>query len=172
MTSRSLVVGLLVVILGIQGAIAESPKNAQNRQKLAEMMEVNRKAFPAVSEIATETLIEGLKTKSIVLIDVRPEKERTVSVIPGSITPEEFDENRSKYQGMQPVSYCTVGYRSAAFAKKMKDRGIEVQNFNGSILSWCQAGQKLQTLDGKPTNRVHVYGRKWNLLPEGYEGVW
>jgi rhodanese-related sulfurtransferase len=157
--------------LGIEGAAAESPKDAQNRRKLAAMMDVNRKAFPGVSEISTEKLIEGLSVKSIVLIDVRPENERTVSIIPGSITPDEFDENRSKYQGMQPVSYCTVGYRSAAFAKKMKGRGIDVQNFNGSILSWCQ-GQKLQTLDGKPTNRVHVYGRKWNLLPEGYEGVW
>ena len=23
-----------------------------------------------------------------------------------------------------------------------------------------------------PTTRVHVYGRKWSLLPAGYEAVW
>ena len=26
--------------------------------------------------------------------------------------------------------------------------------------------------DGQPTKRVHIYGAKWNLLPEGYEAVW
>lgn len=26
--------------------------------------------------------------------------------------------------------------------------------------------------EGQPTKRVHVYGRKWSLLPASYKAVW
>jgi hypothetical protein len=25
---------------------------------------------------------------------------------------------------------------------------------------------------GAPTRKVHVYGRRWNVLPEDFEAVW
>ena len=51
--------------------------------------------------------------------------------------------------------------------------GVRAYNLAGGILAWVQAGGPV--VDGRtgtPTRRVHVYGRKWNLLQPGWEGIW
>ena len=122
----------------------------------------------------------------LVLIDVRPEAERAVSMIPGAITAEHFEANRDSYRNHEPVAYCTAGYRSGVYAQKMNrtdassngDSGTfdsdnaAIKNLRGGILSWCQAGLPVMTPEGQPTNKVHVYSKSWNLLPEGFHGVW
>ena len=43
----------------------------------------------------------------------------------------------------------------------------------GGLLGWAHAGGEVVdpgTLE--PTRRIHVYGRRWNLLPAGWSGVW
>lgn len=163
---------LVTIALLVGGADRTESKDAKDRAKLRALMEVNRKAFPKVTEITAEALQAKLNNESVVLVDVRPEAERSISVIPGAISAAEFEENPSKYQGSVVACYCTVGYRSGAYAEKWRKQGTPILNFNGSILAWCQAGGKLQTPTGQPTRRVHVYGRKWNLVPEAYEPVW
>ena len=41
----------------------------------------------------------------------------------------------------------------------------------GGLLAWVHAGGKVYDKNGE-TRRIHVYGRKWNLGPRDYEGVW
>lgn len=171
-TSPAIVIMILAASLLPGTSFAERPEEPEIRRKLTEMMEQNRKAFPGLLEMSVETLRQGLEDKTVILIDVRPEKERAVSVIPGSMTATEFEKNLSRNQGKEAVCYCTVGYRSAMYAQKMNRRGIPMKNFNGSILAWCQAHQKVETPDGQATNKVHVYAPKWNLLPPEYKGVW
>ena len=119
-----------------------------------------------------------------VLIDVRPDEERSVSMISGAVTSDQFESSPDTGQGRIPVVYCTAGYRSGVYAQQANRKSNltdatddsaesrQILNLRGGILSWCQQGLPLQTPDGQPTQRVHIHGKAWNLLPEGYEAVW
>ena len=39
----------------------------------------------------------------------------------------------------------------------------------GAVVTWKHG--KLYDRDGE-TLRIHVYGRKWDLAPRGYEAIW
>ena len=106
----------------------------------------------------------------VVFVDVRKPAERRVSRLPYSVTEEVFIENPLKFYGKTVVSYCTIGYRSGTFALNMAGRGIPVYNLRGGVLAWIFEGGKVYDENGE-TNRVHVYGEKWNYIPEGYEAV-
>ncbi len=107
---------------------------------------------------------------TFVVVDVRSDAEVNVSVIPGAITKAEFEKNRQQYEGRIVIPYCTVGGRSGSYAKKLAVSGVQVKNYEGSILKWIDAGLPLVTLDGKPTNRVHIYSDRYKI-PAKYEQV-
>ena len=127
-----------------------------------------------------KNLMDELR-KRWVLVDCREAAERDVSVIEGSIDKAEFEhllglaESAAEaFEGRRICCYCTIGYRSGLFAKDLAiARGLDAVNMRGSLLAWVHAGGKVVLRDsGAETNRVHVYGRRWALLPEGYDAVW
>ena len=105
-----------------------------------------------------------------VLVDVRSDAETKVSVIPGAITKAQYEKNREQYQGRTVIPYCTVGGRSAAYAKQLQAKRVQVKNFKGSILAWVRAGLPVVQPDGKPTNRVHTNSDR-HRIPAKYEQV-
>ena len=131
-----------------------------------------REDFPGIRELSVEEYGEFVRDRKFVLVDVRETKEREVSVIPGSISAEEFERRREEFADSTVIAHCTIGYRSGKFVKDLQEEGIEAYNLIGSILSWVHAGRPVVDSQGAPTTRVHVYGEKWDLLPEGYEAVW
>ena len=131
-----------------------------------------QKEFPNVTDMTVQEL-RSLQDMSDnwVLIDVRPLEERRVSMIPGAISLEEWEQRKSSGRSPIVIVYCTIGYRSAATTRSLRERGIDARNLAGGVLAWSHAG--LEFVDGKTTTkRVHVYGRRWNILPTGYSGVW
>ena len=106
----------------------------------------------------------------VLLVDVRPIEERSISTIPGAVTESEFDQIPLS-EDLVVVAYCTVGERSARFAREQRSRGVEVRNLAGGLLGWAHEGGEFVTADGESARRAHVYGRRWDLLPEGFEGV-
>lgn len=106
----------------------------------------------------------------IVLVDVRSAGEIAVSMIPGAISRFEFEASRDQYRGTEVITYCTVGARSADYAEKLLDDGFHARNYAGSILDWVGAGLPVVTPDGEPTQRVHVYSRRFSVPPP-YEAV-
>lgn len=140
-----------------------------------------------VSEISVEQIL-STGVEQFVFVDVRPPAERSVSMIPGAITAEEFasqtaagtdtDDETAGGSAVAAdtaptiVAYCTAGYRSGVFAREQNRQGQPVLNLRGGLLSWCDQQQALTTQDGQPTHRVHVYSRMWNLVSDPYEGVW
>ena len=102
-----------------------------------------------------------------ILLDVRAPAERAVSVIAGAV-----DDERALAPGTNVVVYCTVGLRSGERARALRERGINAVNLRGGILAWLAAGGTVIDPTGAPTQRVHVYGRRWNALPDGFEAVW
>jgi len=106
-----------------------------------------------------------------VFVDVREPEEQRVSMLPGAITEQELLKNIQKYKDRILIGYCTISYRSGKLAQKLRDRGIVMLNLRGGMLAWVHAGGRVYDANGE-TRRIHVYGRKWNLIPEGYEAVW
>lgn len=160
-------VSLVIVSPGWSGEFTDE----QKRKRIDELYARYKRSFPDVPDLTVEELIAMRERPDIVLVDRREREEQKVSMIPGAVTSEEFERNFEEYKDKVIVVYCTIGSRSGHYAKRLIRDGMRAYNLKGSILAWTHAGQKLIT-EGKETKRVHVYGRRWNLAPKGYEAVW
>lgn len=152
------------------------PRKAQTREerlrRIDDMYDTYRAEFPEVGGISVDELVEALEAPdSLVLVDVRTDEEREVSIIPGAISRLEFESRPADFENRTIVTYCTIGYRSGIYADELRREGWEALNLEGSILAWTHAGRPLERL-GEPTRRVHVYGSQWNLAAEDFEPVW
>ncbi len=145
---------------------------AGRRARIESMVREIRADYPDVATITVSALRDLQESNTIVLIDVRTDREREVSVLPGAISQRQFEAHIDKFAGRPVIAYCTIGVRSSSYARAMAERGVEVLNLEGSLLAWTHLGGKLRTADGAETRRVHVYGRRWNLVAQGYEAVW
>ncbi len=144
----------------------------ETRAEIQALYDSYRADFPGISGVTPEELVQLRAEREIVLVDVREPKERAVSMIPGSITREQFEAEKSSLGDRPVVAYCTIGYRSGEYVEKLVKEGIPARNLEGSILAWVNAGQSVVDTTGAPTKRVHTYGAKWALLPEDYEAVY
>jgi sodium/bile acid cotransporter 7 len=130
-----------------------------------------KKDFPAVTDISPQQAMELLKKDEVVFVDTRKPAEMKVSMLPQAITQNAFLSHPEKYAGKTLVGYCTISYRSGVFAREMDEKGISVRNLEGGILAWTLEGGKVYDENGEETNRIHVYGKKWNYAPADYEAV-
>ena len=165
---------LLAAALMTCMACARTREPASDAQKLAKIETFYAKykrSFPKVKDITAVELASRLDDDELVVVDVRTEAERAVSMIPSAITSETFEANVDDYRGKTVITYCTAGYRSGLYAEKLRNREWNVLNLAGSLLSWSHAGQPL-VHDGNPTRRVHTFGPDWDLLAQGYDAVW
>lgn len=129
-----------------------------------------RRRFPGVPQIGPEELAQRLKRpeQELVLLDVREREEYEVSHLPGArhVDP---DTSISKLETMLPkntpiVTYCSVGYRSSALAKRLSEAGYkDVQNLEGSIFRWANEDRPLER-GGMPADKVHPYSNYWGRL--------
>ena len=147
------------------------PDDATKRQEIDLKYQKSRKLFSEVPEITAEQLLRRCKEEDLVIVDARSPQEQAVSMLPGAITVQQFEANRSGYEGHSVVTYCTIGHRSGLLAQQLHAQGCDVSNLMGAILSWTHVGGVLVDANG-PTKRVHVYSPKMNLIAEGYEPVW
>jgi sodium/bile acid cotransporter 7 len=167
------VAGLLLALVPVAACQDPGALPVEEKQvRIDELYEGYKKKFPDAPEITVEALKERLDgPEPPVLVDVREDEEREVSMIPGAISREQFEARRDELAGREVVTYCTIGYRSGLYTQKLIDEDWKASNLRGSIVSWTHVGGDLVKGD-VPTRRVHVYGRKWNLVAEGYEAVW
>eukprot|EP00457_Paulinella_chromatophora_P017901 gb/GEZN01019066.1/.p1 GENE.gb/GEZN01019066.1/~~gb/GEZN01019066.1/.p1 ORF type:complete len:191 (+),score=12.39 gb/GEZN01019066.1/:12-584(+) len=140
------------------------------------------------------------KGTRFLLVDVRTTVEQNISMLPGAIRQSDFEKLnlRSQSEGgpVMVVFYCTVGYRSGKYCQQLMNEQlnrsepansdaagatrspvkqyeyIQYCNLGGSLLAWAWNKGTFVDSFGRPTSRVHVFGQKWALLPEGYEPVW
>lgn len=141
------------------------------RQQIEAMYQKSRRLFPEVPELTPQQLAARRAEEKVVLVDVRSPAEQAVSMIPGAITSEQFEQNPSEYEGATIVTYCTIGHRSGLYAQQLLSRGLKAVNLKGAILGWTHNGGELKDAGG-PTHRLHVNNPKCALQAEGYEGVW
>lgn len=136
---------------------------------------------PDVPSLAVQDLLDAMDArgvpvqsasdhKSLLLVDVRDQRESAVSMLPGAITRADFEARRASYRNHRIVPYCTVGYRSAHYTQELIREGLDAMNFDGSIMAWVEAGLPLVTPSGEPTVRVHTWSRAIEA-PPGYVQV-
>ncbi len=145
--------------------------DAQKKETVYGLYAEYRKDFPAVTDISPQQAMALLKKNDIVFVDTRKPAEMKVSMLPHAISQGEFLEHPEKYAGKTVVGYCTISYRSGVFAREMAQKGITVGNLEGGILAWTLEGKTVYDENGAATKRLHVYGKKWDLAPAGYETV-
>jgi rhodanese-related sulfurtransferase len=129
--------------------------------------------------ITADSALAHLNDSAFVFIDVRQDAEIAVSHLPGALSVSEF---AAAYRlGGPPknksyVTYCTIGYRSGKLAEDLLIKGLRVRNLEGGILAWVGIAGPLVYNESpgitKPTQKVHVYDKEWNLLPNGYQAIW
>ena len=176
--SRGFIHALLAIatasVLPVATACAQSRDSEVGRRAvMSRMVEAIKDDYPDVATIAAAALRDALPSGDIVLVDVRTEEERGVSILPGAISAKVFESRLSELtgDGRTVVAYCTIGARSSAYVREMGKRGVDMLNLEGSVLAWTHAGGEFQA-GGSPTKRLHVYGRRWNLAADGYETIW
>ncbi|MHC1789339.1 rhodanese-like domain-containing protein [Solidesulfovibrio sp.] len=165
---------LLTVALLLALAACRQPPadDAARQQRVAALYADYQPKFPEAPEIAPAQALERWRAGTLVLIDARSPEEQAVSRLPGAMTETAFLADPARYAGKTAVAYCTIGYRSGLLAQSLAQQGIPVANLAGGLLAWLHAGGTLVDAEGRPTRRVHVYGRTWDLAPLAYEAVW
>ena len=156
-----------------RGLVMRMPTDDERRCMKIERM--NRGFGLKVPELDAFALLGRLKSEAsdYVLVDVRTEKERIVSVIKGSVTEEEYESGaNAAYAGKKVVAYCTIGYRSGKYVEKLIERGVDAYNLRGSILAWTHAGGELEAPDGTPTKVIHTWGKAWALPRSDHTAVY
>ena len=163
---------LACVFIGCQSDSA-SLSEADKKARIEEMYAGYNDEFPDIVAVTPAEIAEAYKKGEVIIVDVREPNEQAVSMIPGALTKIEFEEKRAAgtLEDKPIYMHCTIGYRSGKYTKSLNEQGVDAKNIKGSLLLWTHEGLPLETADGTPTKRVNVYGEKWNLVPNGYEGV-
>ena len=128
-----------------------------------------RHDFPSVRRITTAELAEWIndpRRPQPFLLDVRERAEFDVSHLPRAhhVDPDAPASVVHQPSDLAIVTYCSVGYRSGAFAERLRAAGFtNVVNLEGSIFRWANEGRPM--FRGATLVRdVHPYNRTWGLL--------
>lgn len=124
--------------------------------------------YPSVRRISTADLAKWLEDPARpqpLLLDVRAADEFAVSHLPGARRVEPGGDVRKTVTGVENnapiVTYCSVGYRSSAYAERLREAGFNnVQELDGSIFKWANEGRPV-VRDEKRVNEVHPYDTSW-----------
>jgi len=150
------------------------PADDEKRRERIESMysDYKKRSFPGVIDVDPRLAMDLAKRGGVVFVDVRSPEEQRISMIPGAVTDAHFLKNVEEYKDDIIIGYCTISYRSGELAKKLKEeKGITMYNLRGGLLAWIHDGGRVVDQKGE-TNSIHVYGRKWNLAPTGFQAVW
>lgn len=125
--------------------------------------------FPEVRQIPPDTLAAWqAANRPVVLLDIREPNEVAVSRIAGArnVSPEAAASALADVpKNAHIVTYCSVGWRSSAFAERLRAAGYtDVQNLDGSIFRWANEGRVVVDSAGRTVRVVHPFDRLWGRL--------
>jgi rhodanese-related sulfurtransferase len=128
--------------------------------------------YPRVRWVTTSSLARWMGRSGNggpILLDAREPEEFAVSHLRGARRVDPDLEDMSTLdldEGERIVVYCAVGWRSGAFADRMRQAGYRrVYNLEGGIFRWANEGRVLYR-DGHVVRKVHPYDATWGLMLE------
>ena len=143
--------------------------NITTAQRVTDLSDECVQKYPETNLISTAEYFNKSRNNSWIIVDVRSKRERNVSIIPDAMSKDMFEMQKTDFKENLILVYCTVGCRSGAYTKKLQKQGFNAFNLYGGVLAWALEGGRFLTPEGAPTNRVHVYSRKWSVLPDKYQ---
>lgn len=161
-TAVRIILGVVIVFVSASAISAQGVRWSLVNWKV-------RHDFPGVRRISPQEVEQWLKNskrEQPVLLDVRTEPEFAISHIHGArrVDPEAHADAIKLPKNQPIVTYCSVGYRSGAFAKKLQEAGYtNVKNMTGSIFQWANEGRPVER-DGHRVYKVHPYSSGWGKL--------
>jgi rhodanese-related sulfurtransferase len=164
--ATAVVVGLATMTAHVLGVL--SPSSPRTPADLAIFVAKLTQDFPDVRHVETEgvsALLAATARPAVQIIDAREPSEFAVSHLEGArnLPPASSDADiLAAIDPSRPVLvYCSVGYRSAIMAQRLKDVGAkDVSNYAGSIFAWANAGGPLRSAHGT-SNKVHPFDATW-----------
>ncbi|MEE4355444.1 MAG: rhodanese-like domain-containing protein [Desulfococcaceae bacterium] len=159
-----------ILYLPVSAVYGEEMRDERKKKIVYGMYSDYKKEFPHITDISPKEAMLLLKKGKALFVDTRKKAEMQVSMLPEAVSQAVFTEHPEKYAGRTWIAYCTIAYRSGKFAEKMRQKGIRIYNLRGGILAWTLEGGKIYDEKGK-SRRIHVYGEKWDYVPDGYESV-
>jgi rhodanese-related sulfurtransferase len=149
----------------------QDPTKTQRHLAIEDLVSAFESRFAVKNLSANEIMdADGLPKERFVLVDVRSHGERLVSKIPRSLSWDEFRSGvqTKDFTNKTVVFYCTIGYRSSVLAQRLADDRFQSANLRGGLLRWIHEGGAITDRFNQATKTVHVYGSKWNILPQGF----
>ncbi len=129
-----------------------------------------RATYPDVRHVSTDSLAAWQvgSASAPLLLDVRAEDEFAVSHLQNARRLDPDTPDFAMLQNLPPdtpiVTYCSVGYRSAAMAERLAEAGFtNVVNLEGSIFAWANEGRPVYRA-GSTVQQVHPYDAVWGRL--------
>jgi len=145
----------IFVLIGIQSFAQKTLDDVLRKYNISDVH------YMSVQELAMP------KTKAKIL-DARSVEEYNVSHLKNAVLAGFEHFNLKKTTQLLPdknemiVVYCSIGVRSAKIAQRLKDEGYtNVFNLYGGIFEWKNNGFSVIDLNGKDTEKVHVYNKHW-----------
>ena len=119
--------GLISLLCLPHGALGDREMSDTNKKEAVYRMYAGyKKDFPAVRDISPQQAMEWLKKGTLLFVDTRKPAEMAVSMLPGSVSQQDFLNHPDQYKDKTVVAYCTISYRSGVFARDMAKQGITV----------------------------------------------
>ncbi|AUC79011.1 rhodanese-like domain-containing protein [Nonlabens sp. MB-3u-79] len=157
---RSSFLILFLLLIGIPFWLLSQKKEAPQNDIPSLLKDYNHRSVPYLSVQMLQ-----MEYKDYVILDTRKKEEFDVSHLPGAIwVGERYDIDKLSNidKDTKIVVYCSVGIRSEDYGEEMVEDGFsKVYNLYGSIFSWKDAGYQVVDQNNQPTEKVHVYSKKW-----------
>lgn len=169
--SITALISILSLLLPAAAAGGDDLSDPEKKKIVYQMYADGKKDFPAVKDLSPQQVMALVKQQRVLLVDTRKPAEMKVSMLPGAITKKEYLIEPGRYKDTMVVGYCTISYRSGVFAREMEKKGLAVYNLKGGILAWTLEGGSVYDRQGRETRQIHVFGKKGNYAPDGYQPV-
>ena len=81
-------------------------------QRVEELSNECLHRFPKVPWLSSDEFLRRSEQEDWSIVDVRSQREQAVSIIPGSLSGEEFEARIEEHKNKHILVYCTAGCRS------------------------------------------------------------
>ena len=125
--------------------------------------------YPRVSWTTAAELSRWMEGgRSLTILDTRPTAEYRVAHLRGA---RQVEPDESNIEGLHLeaeadiIVYCSVGWRSGAFADRLLSAGYgHVWNLEGGLFRWANEGREMFDAEGRRAMRAHPYDEIWGRL--------